>query len=170
MRYYKVIQIRHWGRNQEDFDIMSIIKITDNKKQAYDIKKLLNLSRSLDEKKDGIKYFVEVILKNDVKKEFEEFYKQELLKNTIPDDLRYYFKEKGEAITLDLLRKIRNVPWDILKSWDPKDIIFNEEFNENISTYSHICSRSNTIKAIVNFGQMVQIKCQGIIFHESFRV
>jgi len=153
----------------KEVNTLEIIACSNNRDQLLRKKKYLMDQRTKEEQRDKTYYELKPIPKKKETEVYEAWYKQMILAK-IPEDLEYAFGDKGTAIASDTVHKLKDEPWSVLTNWSEKRVtILKEEWNESISTYSHVCSRSTTIIAEVDLIDK-KVVVKGTIFHEAFRV
>lgn len=163
--------VKYTNSNYEqvkEFNVVELIKCSNDKEQLEKLRKRFVANRSKEEKKDKILFRLRYLKKDEVEDTYTSWRKQNLLESIADDFDR--LGEEGEAIKHKALQMLRSQPYDILKEWSSKSIeITNRDFDESISTTSHICSRATNVTANLILGDKKLI-VKGMVFHEAFRV
>lgn len=167
-KWYKFVEsFRGYNSETDEPELqeVEVIRISRNKESLNKDKKYRNKDRS---DKRYI-FAVKAIPQKELEATRNEFNKKQILLE-IPRDLEYQYGEKGKAIANSLVDQLRKESYeDVLYFIDLNNIIFEEEYKEHISTYTHICSRHTEVKAVVSFADR-RWNCKGNISGDIFRV
>lgn len=163
--------VKYTNSNYEqvkEFNILELIKCSNDKEQLEKLRKRFVANRSKEEKKDKILFRLRYLKKDEVDGAYTEWRKKNVLESIASDFDS--LGEDGEAIKHKALQVLKDQPYDVLQEWSRNSIeITNRDFDESISTTSHICSRATNITANLTLGDKKFI-VKGMIFHEAFRV